>query len=246
MKKKLSLIILSLLMVFMIAGCACKPEWLEVSYKEPKTCSAYGETRGEPVGHNWSEATCEEPQTCSLCGQIEGDALGHSWMEATYLAPKTCSVCAATEGKKRELLYVLSAGSYKTFGIKSDGTVLAAGNNDDGDCNVDDWTDIVQISAGSRHTVGLKSDGTVVATQMKNKPSSFQIDFGQCNVDEWTDIVEIATGYCHTVGLKSDGTVVATVITPLLDTEYVIDYTQIPEHYDFGQSDVTHWKLIVN
>jgi hypothetical protein len=37
------------------------------------------------------------------------------------------------------------------------------GDNDYGQCNVDDWTDIVYIAAGSYHTAGLKADGTVVA-----------------------------------------------------------------------------------
>jgi alpha-tubulin suppressor-like RCC1 family protein len=41
--------------------------------------------------------------------------------------------------------------------------VVAVGNNDYGQCNVANWTDIIQIATGIYHTVGLKSDGTVVA-----------------------------------------------------------------------------------
>mgnify|MGYP003442152156 CR=1 FL=1 len=37
------------------------------------------------------------------------------------------------------------------------------GDNEDNQCNVSDWKDIVSVSAGTNHTVGLKSDGTVVA-----------------------------------------------------------------------------------
>jgi len=48
-------------------------------------------------------------------------------------------------------------------GLRSDGTVIAVGWNGYGQCNVGDWTDIVQVDAGYCHTVGLKSDGTVVA-----------------------------------------------------------------------------------
>ena len=47
--------------------------------------------------------------------------------------------------------------------LKKDGTVVAVGWNEDGQCNVSDWKDIVAISAGYDHTVGLKKDGTVVA-----------------------------------------------------------------------------------
>jgi hypothetical protein len=48
-------------------------------------------------------------------------------------------------------------------GLKADGTVVAVGDNYDGQCNVGNWTDITQVAAGGIHTVGLKSDGTVVA-----------------------------------------------------------------------------------
>lgn len=96
---------------------------------------------------------------------------------------------------------VLSAGCWHTVGLKPDGTVVAVGSNEYGQCNVDSWTDIVAVSAGSWHTIGLTSDETVVATGFN--------DDGQCNVDSWTDIVAVSAGYLHTVGLKADGTVVA-------------------------------------
>jgi hypothetical protein len=103
-----------------------------------------------------------------------------------------------------EPLFMVSAshGSYgHTVGLKSDGTVVAAGNNGRGQCDVGNWTDIIQVAAGDRNTVGLKSDGTAVA---------LGYDYlGQCDVGNWTDIVQVATGGDHTVGLKSDGTVVA-------------------------------------
>ena len=68
---------------------------------------------------------------------------------------------------------IATDGSH-TVGLKSDGTVVAVGENDDGQCDVSEWTDIVAISAGSYHTVGLKSDGTVVAVG--------EDDDGQCGV----------------------------------------------------------------
>ena len=36
----------------------------------------------------------------------------------------------------------ISAGYAHTVGLRSDGTVVAVGNNDDGQCDVSDWTDI--------------------------------------------------------------------------------------------------------
>ena len=95
----------------------------------------------------------------------------------------------------------IACGYYHTVGLKSDGTVVAAGDNEYGRCDVSDWTDVVAIACGNRHTVGLKSDGTVVAAGDN--------EYGRCDVSDWTDVVAIACGDWNTVGLKSDGTVVA-------------------------------------
>jgi len=96
----------------------------------------------------------------------------------------------------------IAAGGRHTVGIRPDGTVVATGNNDEGQCNVEGWTDIIHVAAGFSHTVGLKDDGTVVATGRNAE--------GQCNVAGWTNINMVVAGDWHTVGLKQDGTVVAT------------------------------------
>lgn len=92
----------------------------------------------------------------------------------------------------------LAVGFEHTVAIKENGEVVAVGNNEENQCDVDDWTNIVSISAGWDHTVGLRSDGTVVATGSRNE-----------SVQDWKNIVSVAAGGYHTVGLKSDGTVVA-------------------------------------
>ena len=115
--------------------------------------------------------------------------------------------------------HTLAAGYDYTVGLKSDGTVVAVGDNDFGQCKVGGWTDIVAVSAGRYHTVGLKADGTVVAVG-----DSFG---GLCNVSRWTGIVAVSAGYRHTVGLKADGTVVAVGAN------------------GFGQCDVGNWTDIV-
>ena len=96
---------------------------------------------------------------------------------------------------------MVAAGGYHTVGLKSDGTVVAVGYNSAGQCNVGNWTDIIQVAAGYGHTVGLKPDGTVVAVGHNT--------YEQCNVGTWTDIIQVAAGGYHTVGLKFDSTVVA-------------------------------------
>ena len=96
----------------------------------------------------------------------------------------------------------ISAGGYHTVALKTDGTVVAVGENAYGQCNVSGWTDIVAISAGTYHTAGLKTDGTVVAVGSNAR--------GPSNISGWKKIIAVSAGGSHTVGLKADGTVVAT------------------------------------
>ena len=109
----------------------------------------------------------------------------------------------------------VSVGQKHTVGLKADGTVVAVGRNTDGQCDVQDWQDIVAVSAGANHTAGLKADGTVVAVGRNG--------FSQCDVQDWQDIVAVSAGQQHTVGLKADGTVVAVGSN------------------DLGQCDVQDW-----
>lgn len=97
---------------------------------------------------------------------------------------------------------LISVGGGHMAAVRADGTVVAAGDNSEGQCDVEDWEDIVAVSAGWLHTVGLRADGTVVATGDNSD--------GQCNVQGRTDIVSVAAGDMITLGLRSDGTVVAT------------------------------------
>ena len=56
------------------------------------------------------------------------------------------------------------ASGYHVLGLRMDGTVMAKGRNDYGQCDVKKWRDIVQVAAGNFHSLGLRKDGTVVAT----------------------------------------------------------------------------------
>ena len=108
------------------------------------------------------------------------------------------------------------AGYGHTVALKTDGTVVAVGGNEYGQCDVSEWTDIVAISGGDANTVGLKADGTVVVAGDNED--------GQCNVSDWTDIMAIGSGI-PTVGLKTNGTVITT-----RDREVkVSDWTNIAE-----------------
>lgn len=102
-------------------------------------------------------------------------------------------------------IVAIAGGINHIVGLCSDGTVVAAGENHDGQCNVQSWHDIVAVAAGTYHTVGLRTDGTVVSTEYIGK----NYKYNQDQVQDWHDIVAIAAGF-HTVGLRSDGTVVTT------------------------------------
>ena len=178
--------------------------WEPATCTEPQICKLCGKTGGSALGHDWTEATCTEPQTCKRCRETSGSALGHDWAEATSDSPQTCRRCGIQLGTpimSDAPIVDISAGDLHTVGLRSDGSVVATGYNEYGQCDVSGWKDIVAVSAGYCFTVGLKSDGTVVAVG-DNK-------YGQCDVSEWKDIVAISAGKVHTVGLKSDGTVVA-------------------------------------
>ena len=148
----------------------------------------------------------------------------------------------------------ISAGFEHIVGLRSDGTVVAVDNNDYGQCNTSNWSNIIAVSAGNDHTVGLKSDGTVVAVgynvldlrDITSWTDIVAISAAFCtaglrsdgtvvtsgddflNTANWTDIVDISVGIFHMVGLKSDGTVVAV------------------GNNDYGQCDITSWTDIVD
>ena len=77
----------------------------------------------------------------------------------------------------------ISTSRSHTVGVKSDGTVLATGDNQFGQCDVFEWTDIVDVATSGNQAVGLKSDGTVITTLKDEKGNEVKID--------WTDIVSI-------------------------------------------------------
>lgn len=80
--------------------------------------------------------------------------------------------------------YTIAVGRRHTVSLKSDGTVMAEGDNKYGQCDVGSWCDIVAVAAGNvhratntgnAHTIGLKADGTVVAVGWNRH--------GQCDVN---------------------------------------------------------------
>jgi hypothetical protein len=89
---------------------------------------------------------------------------------------------------------------------RSDGSVVAWGDNQYGQCNVPAppaGLSYVEVAAGLHHTVARRSDGSVVAWGWNNS--------GQCIVPPLPaglSYVEVAAGDYHTVARRSDGSVI--------------------------------------
>lgn len=94
-----------------------------------------------------------------------------------------------------------AAGLYHSIAMRSDGTVVATGQNTVGQCNVNDWQDMVFIAARGELSMGVTRQGGVKATGLMESNMS--------NALAWTGIRMLAIGEAHVVGLKEDGTVVA-------------------------------------
>ncbi len=110
-----------------------------------------------------------------------------------------CSVSGWTD------IAAIYAGSEISVGLKTDGTVVAAGLNVD-KWNLHSWTEVANMACGDYYLVAVKTDGTALAAGTDDYNYSEQ---GQRQVGSWTELVYIAAGNDHTVGIKADGTVVA-------------------------------------
>lgn len=99
MKKRITILCLSVLVCCLVSGCQCEHQWTDATCTVPKTCTLCEITEGDALGHVWNAATCEAPETCSRCIETRGIPTDHIWVDPTCTTPKTCSVCATTEGQ---------------------------------------------------------------------------------------------------------------------------------------------------
>lgn len=105
--------------------------------------------------------------------------------------------------------------------LRTDGTVRAIGDNSDGQCNVEDWQNIVKIWAREGVTFGRTKDGRILSTSERY---SGLTDIADLNLSPYD--------YDPRVGIKYDGTVV-----PM-----GIDETD-PENKQFLE-DISEWENI--
>jgi len=90
----------------------------------------------------------------------------------------------------------VAAGFDHSLGLKDDGSVVAWGDNDYGQCNVPPPNEgFVAVAGGYAHSAGLKEDGSVVVWGSN--------DDGQCDVPSPNGgFMALAAGRCHSLGLK--------------------------------------------
>ena len=101
--KKLTLILLSILMIVTLAACGDKCEHTYDNACDA-TCNDCGETKAVSA-HQRKDADCDTPKTCTICGKTEGSALGHEWTTPDVdlcQVQSTCSRCGATDGENKE------------------------------------------------------------------------------------------------------------------------------------------------
>lgn len=89
----------------------------------------------------------------------------------------------------------LACGYSHILGLRSDGRVVAYGQNDCGQCNVEDWRSIAAIACGHRVSVGLTADHTAFSTNLSGSRYP------------WQGIVQIGALTDYPVGLCADGKV---------------------------------------
>ena len=89
----------------------------------------------------------------------------------------------------------IAAGGYHSLALRQDGSLVAWGWNDYGQCDVPEGNDFVAIAAGHWHSLALRADGSIAAWGRR------------ADAPVGKDFVAITAGSNHNLALKADGSV---------------------------------------
>jgi hypothetical protein len=91
----------------------------------------------------------------------------------------------------------LAAGDYHSLGLKTDGSIVAWGYDDEGQCSVPaPNADFIALAAGGHHSLGLKADGSIVAWGSNGS--------SQCTVPAPNaDFIALGAGEFHSLAIRS-------------------------------------------
>ena len=158
----------------------------------------------------------------------------------------------------------VAASWYHSFGIRSDGTLWAWGENEYGQLGIgyQSWratipqrvgtaSNWVAVSAGHTHTLGLRSDGTLwvwgsnLYGQMGSGKWSSDNVTSPAQLGTGTDWVAIAAGDFHSLAVRSDGTLWAWGYNNkgqlgLDSTSYSEPLTQVPGDVQWAKVDAEY------
>lgn len=104
--------------------------------------------------------------------------------------------------KRKSFNNIIAAGIRNSAVITNVNTIKIVGNQEFGQCDVDEWENIISIDVYGTLIIGLHQDGSV---EIAGTYDGREIN----NLEKWYSIVDIAAGEQFVVGLKEDGTVVA-------------------------------------
>lgn len=225
MKKQMTAIIMNLLLILSMTACnsTTSDSGAEKDYSENETVTEEDEI---------SVSRSDLPEDV-LAAAGTNHLLAVKEDGTVYISGDEYDNCSCLEDVSEwtDIIAVSAYGensSHHVVGLKSDGTVVAAGNNDSGQCSVENWTDIISICAGRDFTAGIKSDGTVCATITMQE-----------EVEDWTDIKDVDAYSSELIGLKSEGTIECDVNS---DEGSTMSTWEDIEAIDVGESCITGLK----
>lgn len=118
-------------------------------------------------------------------------------------------------------------GTSHIVGLKNDGTLVAAGDNDKKQCDVNSWTAVKNIVAYGDYTVAVRESGTVYMTEnaapqelIKDNYSGFA-GYSFSSARSWSDIKTVVPSAYFLLGIQNNGSVVLNGKLGWKDRRYV-------------------------